>query len=70
METAERIKDEDKQKRLMEIIKDDVQRLDRLISDIAEASKLDSELSRDEAEVVDLEQILSALVKAHQQTDN
>jgi len=70
VETAERIKDEDKQKRLMAIIKDDVQRLDRLISDIAEASKLDSELSRDEAEVLDLEQILSALVKAHQQTDN
>ena len=69
VETAERIKDEDKQKRLMAIIKHDVQRLDRLISDIAEASKLDSELSRDETKILDLEQILSALVNAHQQAE-
>ena len=65
VETAARITDPDQQKRLMEIILDDVQRLDRLISDISDASRLDAELSRDELERIDLARLLAALVEVH-----
>src|SRR3546814_12238704 len=46
VETVARIEDPAQQKKLMTIILDDVQRLDRLISDISDASRLDAELSR------------------------
>ena len=65
VETAARITDPDQQKRLMEIILDDVQRLDRLISDISDASRLDAELSRDELERIDLARLLEALAEVH-----
>ena len=65
VETAARITDPDQQKKLMGIILDDVQRLDRLISDISDASRLDTELSRLEHEPLDLDRLLSALVEVH-----
>ena len=40
--------------RLMSIIQHDVRRLDRLISDISDASRLDAELARADAEPVDM----------------
>ncbi|MGE0748453.1 MAG: stimulus-sensing domain-containing protein [Rhodospirillales bacterium] len=46
VETAARVSDPDQQRRLMAIILEDVQRLDRLISDISDASRLDAELAR------------------------
>ncbi|MGL1921408.1 MAG: sensor histidine kinase [Hyphomicrobiales bacterium] len=48
--------------RLMEIILQDVQRLDRLITDISDASRLDAELAREEKEVVDMKALLETLV--------
>jgi two-component system sensor histidine kinase ChvG len=68
VETVARIEDPEQQKKLMTIILDDVQRLDRLISDISDASRLDAELSRAESETVDLGQLLDALVEAQQAT--
>ncbi|MBT5047043.1 MAG: HAMP domain-containing protein [Rhodospirillaceae bacterium] len=65
VETAARVTDPEQQKKLMGIILDDVQRLDRLISDISDASRLDTELSRLEHETVDLDRLLSALVEVH-----
>ncbi len=65
VETAARLKDMDQQRRLMDIIQDDVTRLDRLISDISDASRLDAELSRDESEETDLNRLLAALVEVH-----
>jgi two-component system sensor histidine kinase ChvG len=65
VETAARISDPEQQKKLMGIILDDVQRLDRLISDISDASRLDTELSRQEHEPLDLDRLLSALVEVH-----
>lgn len=65
VETAARVLDPDQQKKLMGIILDDVQRLDRLISDISDASRLDTELSRAEQETLDLDRLLSALVEVH-----
>ncbi len=52
IETFRLAKDESQKDRLMEIIQEDVRRIDRLISDISNASRLDAELSRgDRAEV-------------------
>jgi two-component system sensor histidine kinase ChvG len=65
VETAARIEDAEQQRRLMSIIQDDVQRLDRLISDISDASRLDAELSRAEMEPFDLGQLLGALAEVH-----
>ncbi|HJS30591.1 MAG TPA: stimulus-sensing domain-containing protein [Alphaproteobacteria bacterium] len=68
VETAARIKDLEQQRRLMAIIVDDVARLDRLISDISGASRLDAELSRGESEPVDIARLLAALVDVHAAT--
>ncbi|HUC62309.1 MAG TPA: stimulus-sensing domain-containing protein [Alphaproteobacteria bacterium] len=62
VETASMVKDPERQRRLMTIILEDVQRLDRLISDISSASRLDAELARAEAEPIDLASLLAALV--------
>jgi two-component system sensor histidine kinase ChvG len=67
VETAERIQDPVAQKKLMFVIRDDVDRLDRLITDIATASRLDAELSRDQAVPVDVRRILEALVDFYHQ---
>jgi two-component system, OmpR family, sensor histidine kinase ChvG len=48
--------------RLLEVIQHDVRRLDRLISDISDASRLDAELARNDAEPVDLVALLRAVV--------
>lgn len=63
VETAARIDNPEQQKRLMAIILDDVGRLNRLITDISDASRLDAELGRAEMERVDLAALLSALVE-------
>ncbi len=68
VETVARVDDPEQQKRLMGIILDDVQRLDRLISDISDASRLDAELSRAQTEQVDLAQLLTALVETYEST--
>ncbi len=61
VETVGRIEDPGRRARLMAIIADDVQRLDRLISDISNASRLDAELSRAELEPVDIGAMLAML---------
>jgi two-component system, OmpR family, sensor histidine kinase ChvG len=48
--------------RLLSVIQGDVKRLDRLISDISDASRLDAELQRQESAPVDLTKLLSAVV--------
>ena len=47
---------------LLEIVRDDVHRLDRLITDISEASRLDAQLSRATFEPIDLGQMIDALI--------
>ncbi len=63
VETLPLAKSEDSRQRLLAVIQHDVKRLDRLISDISDASRLDAELQRHEAAPVDLEQLLTAVVK-------
>lgn len=65
VETVARIEDPSQQKKLMAIIVDDVQRLDRLISDISDASRLDAELARSESETVDIGKLLQAMIEVH-----
>lgn len=48
--------------RLLEVIQHDVRRLDRLITDISDASRLDAELARQEAAPVDVRALLEAVV--------
>ena len=66
VETAARVKDPDQQQKLMAIIQEDVRRMDRLISDISDASRLDAELSRAEHAPVELGPMLATLVEIHQ----
>ena len=68
VETAARLSDPEQQRKLMGIIQDDVRRLDRLISDISDASRLDAELSRAQAEIVDVRTMLGMLADIHQHT--
>jgi two-component system sensor histidine kinase ChvG len=70
VETASRITDPARRDRLMSIIADDVQRLDRLISDISNASRIDAELSRAELVPVDLTALLNALSEVYQEGQN
>src|SRR6266567_4097883 len=68
VETAARLDDPVKQRRLMAVIQNDVERLDRLITDISDASRLDAELGRFELEPVDIAAMLDALVEMHDAT--
>jgi two-component system sensor histidine kinase ChvG len=68
VETAARIDDPEKQRRLMAIIQDDVERLDRLITDISDASRLDAELGRQEVSPTDIGAMLEAIIEMHEAT--
>ncbi len=68
VETLPRVKNPESQARLLEVIQHDVHRLDRLISDISDASRLDAELARDDAEHVDLASFLTEVVSICRQT--
>jgi len=68
VETAARVRDPQQLMRLMAVIQEDVQRLDRLITDISNASRLDSELSRAESEPVDIGKMVHALADMYETT--
>ena len=65
VETAARVVDPEKQRRLLSVVLEDVHRLDRLITDISNASRLDAELSRDETALVPIDRLLKALVEMY-----
>jgi len=56
-------KRDDQRERLIEVIEHDVRRLDRLVSDISNASRLDSELVKEEEEEFNLVKTLSNLTE-------
>jgi two-component system sensor histidine kinase ChvG len=62
VETLPLAKNDNSRSRLMEIIQHDVRRLDRLITDISDASRLDAELAREDAGKVDLKKFITDLV--------
>jgi two-component system sensor histidine kinase ChvG len=62
VETLPLAKSEESRARLLAVISHDVRRLDRLISDISDASRLDAEMQRQDAVAVDLKKLLSTVV--------
>jgi two-component system sensor histidine kinase ChvG len=68
IETLRRIDDPGQQKRLTAIIAEDVMRLDRLISDISDASRVDAELSRIASEKINVAPILALLAEIYDAT--
>jgi two-component system sensor histidine kinase ChvG len=68
VETLPLARNEHSRKRLMDVIQHDVRRMDRLISDISDASRLDAELARQDGVAVDMEKLLTDLVDIARQT--
>ncbi|EJN10883.1 signal transduction histidine kinase [Bradyrhizobium sp. YR681] len=68
VETLPLARNENSRARLLEVIEHDVKRLDRLISDISDASRLDAELQRQDAVPVDLRRLLGTLVSVANET--
>jgi two-component system sensor histidine kinase ChvG len=62
IETLPRVKSDTSRARLMEVMQHDVRRLDRLISDISDASRLDAEMARVDSAPVDVAQLVRAVV--------
>src|SRR3954469_19066670 len=62
VETLPLARSDESRGRLLAIVQHDVRRLDRLISDISDASRLDAELARADAEPVDMARLLDAVV--------
>lgn len=62
VETLPLAKNDQSRQRLVDIILHDVRRLDRLISDISDASRLDAELARLESEEINLRALLETIV--------
>ncbi len=67
VETLPLVTKQEDRDRLAAIILHDVQRLDRLISDISNASRLDAELARDISQSVDLRNITEAMISMHEE---
>ncbi len=61
VETLPLAKTDESRGRLLAVIQHDVKRLDRLISDISDASRLEAEMQRQEASPVDLIKLLTAV---------
>lgn len=68
VETLARTNDEKVQRKLFTIILEDVQRLDRLITDISDASRLDAELSRGNMQTVDFGMLVNTIIEAYEAT--
>ncbi|OYU16333.1 MAG: sensor histidine kinase [Alphaproteobacteria bacterium PA4] len=66
VDTLEQVQQPDLRERLLLVIRDDVARLDRLITDISDASRLDAELSRSRFEPLDAGALAAGLVAAYQ----
>ncbi len=68
VETLPLARNESSRSRLLAVIEHDVKRLDRLISDISDASRLDAELQRQDMAPVDLHRLLTALAVVANET--
>jgi two-component system sensor histidine kinase ChvG len=68
VETVGIVQDPAQRAKLLSIIQDDVKRMDRLISDISSASRLDAELARAQMTPVDVGSLLGTLIQVHEAT--
>ena len=69
VEMLDRANDDEGRERMMAIVRNDVSRIDRLITDISDASRLDAELSREQRSKVDPAHLLKTIVEIYQATD-
>ena len=67
LEGLERVDDPDLQKQLLDVAHDDVRRIDRLINDISDASRVDAELAKAKFEPIDIGKMLEQLLAAREQ---
>jgi two-component system sensor histidine kinase ChvG len=68
VETLPLARNENSRTRLLAVIEHDVKRLDRLISDISDASRLDAELQRQDMAPVDVRRLLTTLTSVANET--
>ena len=68
VETLPLARNENSRARLLAVIEHDVKRLDRLISDISDASRLDAEMQRQDMAPVDLRRLLTTLTSVANET--
>jgi two-component system sensor histidine kinase ChvG len=68
VETLPLARNENSRARLLAVIEHDVKRLDRLISDISDASRLDAELQRNDVAPVDIRRLLTTLTSVANET--
>ncbi len=68
VETLPLARNENSRSRLLAVIEHDVKRLDRLISDISDASRLDAELQRQDEAPVDLRRLITTLTSVANET--
>lgn len=68
VETLPLARSQESRERLLDVIQHDVRRLDRLISDISDASRLDAELARTDAVPVDFAKLLTTIVSIVRET--
>ena len=66
LDTLDRVDKPELRAQLMAIAQDDVRRLDRLVTDIAEASRIDAQLSRTRFESIDLGLLIERMVVARE----
>jgi len=69
LEMFSRAQDDATRARLMGIARNDIKRIDRLITDISDVSRLDAELSREAAEPVDITHLLETIVEIYNLTE-
>ncbi len=69
VEMFSRARDENSRAQLLAIVRGDIKRIDRLITDISDASRLDAELSREAPEPVALSRLLSTIVEIYRMTE-
>jgi two-component system sensor histidine kinase ChvG len=68
LETLPLVKTDAQRERLTALLQQDVRRLDRLITDISNASRLDAELSRDRPRPIELNRLLTDIVGVYETT--
>ena len=66
VETLDLVSEPAARDRLLGILKNDVQRLDRLVTDISNASRLDAELSREDPRTFDLGKLLADIIQVYE----
>lgn len=69
VEMLERTKEPEKRERLVQVVRNDLKRIDRLITDISDASRLDAELSREQLTPVDVTKLLDTMVDIYNGMD-